>query len=271
LHVLDSKIFPDGFSIPKFYIGKNIIHLPTFKTHGHAGARGGDFHDPKEQSQGGITCAMKNAFGGLLTTRRHFAHQYMSEVLVDLLIVQQQIHPNIMAIVDGTVAGDGAGPRCMIPKIKNTIMCGFDQVAVDAVAAKIMGFDPLKLPFIELAHEEGLGCGDVDQIEVIGEKGEEIDISKMNWKFKVNRSLVVWGDQQVRKGKLKFIEPLMHTFLFEMGPVQLSKIYHDLFWINTIGKQRIKEYNKTEWGKLFKKYPSKGNTNTKINQIRINN
>ncbi len=40
LHVLDSKIFPDGFSIPKFYIGKNIIHLLTFKTHGHAGAGG---------------------------------------------------------------------------------------------------------------------------------------------------------------------------------------------------------------------------------------
>lgn len=268
LHVLDSKIFPEGFSIPKFYIGKNIIHLPTFKTHGHTGAQGGDFGGEKIQSPGGITCAMKNAFGGLLTKRRHFAHQYMSEVLVDLLIIQQQIHPNIMAIVDGTVAGDGAGPRTMVPKIKNTIMIGYDQVAVDAIASKIMGFEPLDLPFIKLAHDEGLGCGDVDQIEVLNEKGEEIDISKINWGFKVVRSPVVWGDQQVRKGKLKFLEPLLHTWLFEVGPVQMSAVYHDFFWINTIGKRRIKEYYKTPWGKLFNKYSSTIPKDHKLNSIR---
>ncbi|MFX1477408.1 MAG: DUF362 domain-containing protein, partial [Promethearchaeota archaeon] len=41
LHVLVSKIFPEGFRIPKFYVGKPIIHLPTMKTHGHTGAIGG--------------------------------------------------------------------------------------------------------------------------------------------------------------------------------------------------------------------------------------
>lgn len=268
LHVLDSKIFPEGFSIPKFYIGKNMIHLPTMKTHGHAGSKGGNFNDPRDEKPGGITCAMKNAFGGLLTKRRHFSHQYMCEVLVDLLIVQQQIHPNILAVVDGTVAGDGAGPRCMIPRIKNTIMAGYDQVAVDAVAAKIMGFKPLELPFIEMAHEEGLGCGDIDQIEVVNTKGEEINIKNIDWGFKVSRSLVIWGDQMVRKGKLKFLEPLLHTKLFEIGPVQLSKIYHDLYWINTVGKKRIEEYNQTEWGKLFLSYPSEIPQGQRINLIR---
>jgi len=269
LHALDSKIFPEGFSIPKFYVGKKIIHLPTFKTHGHTGAEGGDFTDLQNQSSGGITCAMKNAFGGLLTKRRHFSHQYMSEVLVDLLNIQQQIHPEIIAVVDGTVAGDGAGPRCMIPKIKNTIMAGYDQVAVDTVAAKIMGFEPLKLPFIKLAHEDGLGMGDIDQIEVISaDTGEEINIKKINWGFKVKRSIVIWGDQQVRKGSLKFLNPLMKTKMFELGPVQLSKIYHDLFWINTVGKKRINEYNKTEWGKLFKSYPSRIDPKYRLNRIR---
>lgn len=268
LHVLDSKIFPDGFKIPKFYIGKKIMHLPTFKTHGHAGAKGGDFLAPEDEKPGGITCAMKNAFGGLLTKRRHFAHQYMSEVLVDLLNIQQQIHPEILAVVDGTVAGDGAGPRCMVPKIKNTIMAGYDQVAVDAVAASIMGFKPMDLPFINLAHEDGLGCGDIDQIEVLNTEGEEINIKNIDWGFKVQRSLVIWGDQMVRKGKLKILEPLMHTFLFQLGPVQLSAIYHDLFWINTIGRKRINEYNKTEWGQLFKKYPGKVKAGYRLNKIR---
>jgi hypothetical protein len=251
LKVLDSKIFPEGFKIPHFYVGKPIIHLPTMKTHGHTGAFGGDLQESEsEMRHGGITCAMKNAFGGLLTKRRHFSHQYMSEVLVDLLIIQKQIHPYILAIVDGTVCGDGAGPRTMIPRIKNHLLAGYDQVAVDAIVAKMMGFEPLKLPAIKLAHDEGLGCGDVDQIEIIGE-----EISNVNWKFQVKRSLVIWGDQMVRKGALQFLNPLMKNELFFTIPIMLSLVYHDIFWYPSIGKKRIKEFFKTDWGKLFLNYP----------------
>jgi len=251
LHVLDSKIFPEGFKIPKFYVGKSIIHLPTMKTHGHTGAKGGSLKRTKEETlkNGGITCCMKNAFGGLLTKRRHFSHQFMSEVLVDLLIIQKQIHPEIMGIVDGTVCGDGAGPRTMIPRIKNYLLAGYDQVAVDAVVAKMLGFEPLKLPAIKLAHDEGLGCGDFDQIEIIGE-----DVSDVNWNFTVKRSLVIWGDQMVRKGPLSFLHPLFHNRLFMTLPILGSLIYHDLFWHPTIGKKRIKKFMTTEWGQLFQEY-----------------
>ncbi len=251
LHVLDSKIFPEGFKIPEFYVGKPIIHLPTMKTHGHTGAIGGSLKQTKEEMKhGGITCAMKNAFGGLLTKRRHFSHQFISEVLVDLLIIQKQIHPNIMAVVDGTVCGDGAGPRTMIPRIKNYLLAGYDQVAVDAVVAKMLGFEPLKLPAIKLAHEEGLGCGDFEDIEIIGE-----DISSINWNFKVKRSLVIWGDQMVRKGSLQFINPLLQNKIFFTFPILGSLIFHDMLWYPTIGKKRINNFLKTGWGKLFKNYP----------------
>ncbi len=236
LHVLDKQVFPKGFFIPGFYMGKSIIHLPTMKTHGHTT----------------ITSAMKNAFGGLLTKRRHYSHQFMSEVLVDLLIVQKQIHPNILAIVDGTVCGDGSGPRTMIPRIKNYLLAGYDQVAVDVVVSRMLGFDPLKLPAIKLAHDEGLGCGDFDQLEIIGE-----DVSSINWNFKVKRSLVIWGDQMVRKGSLKFLNPLMRNKIFMTFPILASLVYHDMFWYPTIGKKRIKEFNKTKWGKKFLSYPEK--------------
>jgi len=250
LHVLDSKIFPEGFKIPEFYVGKSIIHLPTMKTHGHTGAIGGSLKQTKEEMKhGGITCAMKNAFGGLLTKRRHFSHQFISEVLVDLLIVQKQIHPNILAVVDGTVCGDGAGPRTMIPRIKNYLLAGYDQVAVDAVVAKMLGFEPLKLPAIKLAHEEGLGCGDFEDIEIIGE-----NISNINWNFKVKRSLVIWGDQMVRKGSLQFLNPLLQNKVFFTFPILGSLIFHDMLWYPTIGKKRINNFLKTGWGKLFKNY-----------------
>ena len=250
LHVLDSKIFPEGFRIPKFYVGKSIIHLPTMKTHGHTGQRGGSLKYTMGASKhGGITCAMKNAFGGLLTKRRHFSHQYMSEVLVDLLIIQKQIHPNILAVVDGTVCGDGAGPRTMIPKIKNYLLAGYDQVAVDAVVSHMLGFEPLSLPAIKMAHDEGLGCGDFDQIDIVGEY-----VSNIDWNFHVKRSLIIWGDQMTRKGFLRFLEPLLHNELFFMGPIMASKLYHDLFWYNWTGRKRIKEFMKSDWGKLFQSY-----------------
>ncbi len=253
LHVLDSKIFPEGFLIPKFYVGKPIIHLPTMKTHGHTGAMGGSLRKTTgKMKHGGITCAMKNAFGGLLTKRRHFSHQYMSEVLVDLLIIQKQIHPNILAIVDGTVCGDGAGPRTMIPRIKNYILAGYDQVAVDTVVAKMMGFEPLELPAIRMAHNEGLGCGDFNQVDIVGE-----DVSNVNWNFRVKRSIVIWGDQMVRKGPLQFLYPLFKNELFFLGPTYASMIYHDMFWYPTIGKRRIREFSQTEWGKVFSNYPKK--------------
>jgi len=114
----------------------------------------------------------------------------------------------------------------------------------------MLGFEPMKLPAIKLAHDEGLGCGDFDQIELIGE-----DVSNINWNFKVKRSLVIWGDQMVRKGPLHFIYPLFQSDLFFLGPTYASMIYHDLIWYPTIGKRIIADFMKTSWGKKFQDYP----------------
>ena len=227
------KIFPDGHQIPKFFVGKNVLHPPTFKTHGHTQ----------------MTGAMKNAFGGLITERRHHCHKMIHEVLVDLLTIQKEIHSGMFAVMDGTVCGDGAGPRTMIPKIKNCLLASADQVAIDAVAAKMMGFEPLKIKFIKMAHDKGLGMGDVKQIELVGE-----DISNVNFGFKSAKSPVVFGDRLFRFGAFKFFERLLfHTKLFRLC-VFGSEFYHDHLWYNTIGKRHIKKFMNTKWGKLWQKY-----------------
>lgn len=234
-HELDAipHIFPEGLKIPVMFKDKNVVHLPTIKTHGHTT----------------ITGAMKNAFGGLITEHRHHCHKMIHEVLVDLLQIQQEIHPGIFAVMDGTVCGDGAGPRTMIPKIKNYVLASNDQVAIDAISAKMMGYDPLKIPFIKIAHDKGLGCGDVEQIEIIGE-----DISNVNFNFTTNKSLVIAGDQLFRKGALSFIEPLLfHTPLFKFC-IFASAFYHDYLWYPTAGKKYINQFMKTQWGELFQKY-----------------
>jgi uncharacterized protein (DUF362 family) len=227
------EIFPEGIEIPKMLIGKNIIHLPTLKTHGHSQTTG----------------AVKNAFGGLLKEVRHYAHKYIHEVLVDLVIMQKEIHPGIFAVMDATVCGDGAGPRTMLPKIKNFILASADSVAVDAVAAKMMGYDPMQIPYIRMCDQMNLGNAKPENIEILGE-----DITDLDFGFTTKKSLVIWGDQMLRKGFLRFLEkPLLHSPLIVWAPFA-SNLYHDFLWYPTIGKKRIREFMKTEWGKLFQKY-----------------
>ena len=92
MRVLD-KIYPEGITIPEFFLGKNIVHLPTVKCHIYTTTTG----------------AMKNAFGGLLNTKRHYTHSWIHETLVDLLAIQKEVHAGIFAVMDGTTAGNGPG------------------------------------------------------------------------------------------------------------------------------------------------------------------
>ena len=233
LLVLD-QVYPEGITIPEPFPGKNIIHLPTLKTHVFTT----------------ITGAMKNAFGGLLNRKRHWTHSVIHETLVDLLMIQKEIHPGIFAVTDGTFAGDGPGPRAMRWHTKNVILAGADQVAIDAVAAKMMGFDPLSIPFIRLAHERDLGCGDVSQIEVVGE-----DISQVDWGFSAaENTFVSRGQKLIYWGPLKALEHLMlRTPLVGLAYLA-SNLYHNGYWMNRVGKRRIKEALQTEWGQLFQGY-----------------
>lgn len=228
-----NNIFPEGIQIPKMFIGKNVLHLPTVKTHGHSVTTG----------------AIKNSFGGLLKEVRHYAHKYIHEVMVDLLLMQKEIHPGIFAVMDGTVCGDGAGPRTMVPHIKKIILASDDQVAIDAIAAKMMGFEPLDIPYIRMCHDMGLGTGNTKDIEIVGE-----DISSVNFGFKSKKSLVIWGDQCIRKGPLQSLEKLLlHSPLVGWAPAA-SNIYHDWLWYPTVGMKAIRDFNKTDWGRLFQEY-----------------
>lgn len=225
--------------IPKIFKGSNILHLPTVKTHGHTTTTG----------------AMKNAFGGLIPKYRHHAHLKIHEVLVDLLAIQKEIHKGIFAVMDGCICGNGAGPRTMEPFIGNIILASDDQVAIDAVASKMMGFDPLKIDYIKLAHDRSLGMGDIDQIDIVGVDRKYFD--KQNFGFEVKKSPIIKWDQILRKKTAKFkslhdllfYSPIFKAFIFA------SEFYHDSLWYPTTGKSNIENFMKTEWGELFSRYP----------------
>ena len=229
-----NQIFPEGIQIPKMFIGKNILHACTTKTHGHTTTTG----------------AIKNSFGGLLKEVRHYAHEFIHEVMVDLMYMQRELHPGVLAVMDGTVMGDGAGPRTMIPREGNLILASADQVAIDAIAARIMGFDPLSIRYLAMCQERGLGVADPRDIEIVG----DVDAAATNMGFTTSRSLVIWGDQLIRRGPLRPLKRLLlHSPLMVWAPFA-SNVYHDLFWYPTVGRARIRAFADTGWGRLFEQY-----------------
>ncbi len=234
-----NDVYPKGFSIPRRFIGENIIHLPTVKTHVFTTTTG----------------AMKNAFGGLLNEHRHWSHPVIHETLVDLLRIQKKIHKGLFAVMDGTFAGDGPGPRCMYPKVKNVLLASADQVAIDAVAAKLMGFDPMSFKYIRLAHDAGLGCGDPRQIEIVGDK----NAAKENWHFEgpmKNLTFAARMQHQIYWGKLKpVIEWSLKSWMAPWAYLA-SVVYHDGYWYPANGNRQMQKVMLSDWGRLFANWES---------------
>jgi len=137
----------------------------------------------------------------------------------------------------------------MMPMIKNYMLASADSVAVDAISAKMMGFDPMNICCIRIAHERGLGVGRPQEIEVVGE-----DISDIDFKFRQSDNFVsrsgklFWFGPLKSLQKLMFHTPLVYFFIFG------SFLYHDYLWWPTEGKKRMKQISHSEWYKLFESY-----------------
>jgi uncharacterized protein (DUF362 family) len=233
--VLD-KVFPEGIFLPDYFFGKNIVHLPTVKTHSYTVTTG----------------AMKNAFGGLLNVNRHYTHTWIHDTLCDLLAIQKEIHTGLFATMDGTTAGSGPGPRTLVPHQKDIILASADQVAIDAVAARLMGFDPMKIDYIAHATERGLGQGNPTEIEIVGMP----ELANERWNFKVGvnfgtgTGMLLWRSPLKIFQKLLFHTPLVKMFIFA------SESYHDHYWYPKNGKKVVDEWlEESPWGQLFQQYP----------------
>ena len=233
LLVLD-KVYPDGVFIPRAIVGMNMVQLPTVKTHVFTT----------------ITGAMKNAFGGLLHRNRHWTHAVIHDTLVDLLMIQKDIHPGLFALMDGTFAGDGPGPRAMRWHQKDILLASADQVAIDAISAKLQGFDPMSLRFIRRAHEMGLGIGDPKDIKILGYDIE----TEPGWGFIQEDTFASRGQKAIYHGPLKPFEKLLLRSPIVPWAYFASNFYHNVYWYPFVGRKRVEAALLNPWGKLFQSY-----------------
>ena len=220
--------FPDGILVPDIRMGRNTIHLATMKT------------DVLSTVAGAVyTC-----FEGLLDESKTDMYHLLHDAFVDVLAIEREISPGIIAVMDGVIAGEGSCPRCPVPHEKNIILASPDPVALDAVAASLMGLDPLSVPFIRLAHEAGLGVGDVKEIEMSGD-----DISGMHFGFRI--------DGQSMGARLRYGEATRNGKAPSLIHRLMSFIYHDMYWFYSMRENLVREFKKGDWGKLFESYRRK--------------
>ena len=147
--------------MPEIGVSKDIldadilISLPKFKTHGLTVMTGAI-----KNSYGILPGAQKARLHGLAGSPQRF-HRVIVEVF-------RQRVPDLY-IMDAVVGMEGNGPAAPDLREIGLVLASDNAVAMDAVVARMMGLDPGRLLFLEIAREMGLGDFDAAKIQVEGE------------------------------------------------------------------------------------------------------
>jgi len=233
LMVLD-EILPTGLPVPRTALrGTVAVHLPTLKTHGLVGLAG----------------AIENGWPSWLPAGGGAAAAHPHEVLVDLLTLQLETHQAVCAVMDATIAGDGAGPRTVEPKETNVLLASTDPVALDAVAARLAGMDPFGIRYLALAYALGLGCADTEEIEIVGD-----DVSPGELHLRARRPPSAFARTVLEELRL----PRLEDWIFRRSWLTpASALYYDLLWYHSVGKRRLRTFHQSAWGRLFASYAAR--------------
>lgn len=139
-----------------------IVSIPVMKTHMHCK----------------VSLSLKNMKGCLKGREKVRLHQLPQppvptrEKTLDIAIADLStvLKPDIV-LIDGSTCLEGLGPSAGTPKKLNIVIASTNYLAADAVAAAIMGLNPIDVPHLRLSAER---CG--QSIEL-----DDIDVSPKGW------------------------------------------------------------------------------------------
>jgi uncharacterized protein (DUF362 family) len=94
-------------------------------------------------------------------------HQSYPVINLNLALVAPHVLPHV-AVIDGFEAMEGNGPSDGTPVPLRLALASTDALAADTVGAALMGFDAGDIGYLHYCKEMGLGAGDLDLIEVVG-------------------------------------------------------------------------------------------------------
>jgi uncharacterized protein (DUF362 family) len=163
---------PEGYLFDKITIHNSVAEtdllcsVPMMKTHVLAT----------------VTLSMKNLIGLYPGTvycsvrsclHDHAAANGSTGVAYEIVDMNKSVKTGLV-VIDASSAMEGDGPTGGTLVDMGLIIAGTNPLAADMVATKLMGFSLEEVPHIDLGQKAGLGPGNMDEIEVRGEKIEDV-------------------------------------------------------------------------------------------------
>lgn len=132
-----------------------IINVPVMKTH----------------MMVKVTLATKNVKGLLHDTSKRKMHEAgIEKALVDMARALR----GDLNIIDGIIGSEGRAPSWGVAKPMGLILAGADPIALDVVCSEVMCIDSKGIEYLQKAGQEGIGVAGLSQIEVLGEKIQDV-------------------------------------------------------------------------------------------------
>ena len=220
-----SRLFPEGIPLPERLFGAKLLHLPTMKT------------DIQSTLYGAGRSVLEGLLGGLV----NLSPEEMHGAITDAFAIQKEIADGTFAVMDGVFAGEGTNPRNLLPHERNVLLASADPVALDSVALRLAGYNPLSVPYIRMAEEAGLGVGDPAKIEILG-----ADISDLTLRLSLEETPVA--------RRVRSLERATSGNILKPFGQSLSALYYDWYWFLTVGEDRIRHAMRGAWGPVFERY-----------------
>ena len=137
-----------------------LLSLPKLKTHGFMV----------------MTCGIKNTFGlipNLHKAKQHAIHSNVNTFASFLVDMNEAITPHFI-LTDGIVGMEGDGPSNGFPKKIGALFASTNPLALDIVAAKLIGHDPAEIPTNAEAVKRGKWLNGYDEVEYVGDDIEPL-------------------------------------------------------------------------------------------------
>lgn len=199
-------------TVPEILLRTKLVTVPVMKTH----------------NKTVITGAIKNQWG-CLPMFRHNYHLVLDAALADINTVARPC----FALMDATVGLEGNSPKSGIPKVVNRMLASGDFVALDTVAAKIMGFDPAPIGHLRECVAAGLGIADLARVRTVGD-----DDLSLNLRFIPARHNAVSWFELVLRRRAALRRLFFDTALFRLCCNLTLAYYAVWYYVLGIGRGR---------------------------------
>jgi uncharacterized protein (DUF362 family) len=212
----------DHLDVPDILLRTTLLTIPVMKTH----------------NKSVITGAIKNQWG-CLPMSRHGYHLVLDAALADINTVARPC----FAVMDATVGLEGNGPKSGTPKVVNRILASGDFVALDAVAASVMGFDPERIGHLAECAAAGLGVAELRAIETVGD-----DDLSLNLHFVPAKHNAVSAIELMLRRRAFLRRLFFHTPLFSLCCSLTRAYYAAWYYVLGFGRTRRDAILKTAYG-----------------------